>query len=254
MNHNLYANFDAITCINLIDRQDRYTKMVQLFDRLAIPCKFYRSNRHPSGGRVGCFDSHIQVIKQAYEQGANLILVFEDDIVPTVPREYLEDIISKCLPLMKTTSYFQLGYQVMPHQVAGFLSAPTPIRHAAKFAGNCTHAYTMNRTGMERVLSTYSRFMASFQIDLYYIEVFRNDVGCCLPLVFDQNFCSDNDNEAPTSSYYQGLRLISCRAHRQNVMYWFTIIKKGLFTCICMVILFILIGIILSCQYFRKNK
>lgn len=66
-------------CINLFERQDRYEKMVKVFNENGLEVKFIRNSKHPKGGIYGCFDSHIQCIKDAYNNNLDYCIVFEDD-------------------------------------------------------------------------------------------------------------------------------------------------------------------------------
>jgi GR25 family glycosyltransferase involved in LPS biosynthesis len=77
----LYNFFDKIYCINLKHRPDRYISATKVFNDLNIPnVEFYITEKSSKGGRYGCFESHINVIKKAYNEGYNNILIFEDDI------------------------------------------------------------------------------------------------------------------------------------------------------------------------------
>ena len=59
-----YNFFDKIICINLKTRQDRYESALKTFQSLNINnVEFYFANKSPKGGRYGCFESHINVIK-----------------------------------------------------------------------------------------------------------------------------------------------------------------------------------------------
>lgn len=66
-------------CINLFERQDRYEKMVKNFNENELEVKFIRNSKHPKGGIYGCFDSHIQCVKDAYDKNLDYCIVFEDD-------------------------------------------------------------------------------------------------------------------------------------------------------------------------------
>lgn len=71
-----------IGCINLLEREDRYRMMSEQFERMGILHKihWHRPHRHPSGGRVGCFESHLEVFKAALEAEVPFAVVVEDDV------------------------------------------------------------------------------------------------------------------------------------------------------------------------------
>ena len=71
MNH-----LNRIVCINLKERKDKYANVKKVFDKLKINVEFYFAEKHPTSGRVGCFESHINVIKQSYNNNDKIILIF----------------------------------------------------------------------------------------------------------------------------------------------------------------------------------
>lgn len=64
-------------CINLSQRPDRRLKAQQEFDRLRIPVTWWTVDRHPQGGKYGCFESHVNIWMH---NNSDIIVVFEDDI------------------------------------------------------------------------------------------------------------------------------------------------------------------------------
>ena len=74
---------DRIVCINLREREDRYELCKKRFADVGLQeedVHFLRVERHPNGGRYGCYDSHRMVMKQAHDDGLNSVLIFEDDV------------------------------------------------------------------------------------------------------------------------------------------------------------------------------
>jgi GR25 family glycosyltransferase involved in LPS biosynthesis len=225
MSNNPFNYFDEIVCINLIERNDRFQEMNVFFESYDIPATIYRRNRHHSDGMIGCFESHMQVIHNAYHQGANNILVFEDDVRCTMSKKKLHNIVSKCIPYVNRFAYFQFGYAVMPHQLLDYIMCPRIAPNIALFAGNCAHAYCLNRLGMFRVVSTYYKSIQNTHVDLFYLDLFRDSRACCVPMLFDQNFCTQSDNVKPTTFYYDALRSISCHSSKYAFMYWSSLVK-----------------------------
>lgn len=77
----VWQRFDAIYCINLYTRDDRYRQMQALFRRFHIDnVQFHRVHRHANGAQ-GCFESHRDVMRHSLESGHKRILIFEDDCV-----------------------------------------------------------------------------------------------------------------------------------------------------------------------------
>lgn len=71
-----------IGCINLVERDDRYRQVLKEFEKAGIADRvhWHRPVRHPDGGRVGCFESHLEIQKAALKADVPFALVFEDDV------------------------------------------------------------------------------------------------------------------------------------------------------------------------------
>lgn len=78
-----FAAFDAIVCINLDRRPDRWVRMYRRFEALGIAERVRRVSavETPDNHHIGCALSHRRVIEQARRQGWNSVLVFEDDVL-----------------------------------------------------------------------------------------------------------------------------------------------------------------------------
>src|SRR5438132_2982786 len=85
-------------CINIYERQDNYISAKKQFKKHNIDVNFIRNHKHSKGGRYGCFDSHIQCVKDGYNKGLDYIVVFEDDF--KIKGDYNE-IIENCERLMR---------------------------------------------------------------------------------------------------------------------------------------------------------
>ena len=79
----LWSNFERIVCINLKERPDRLEHAKAQFSKVGIldRVQFHVTEKSSKGGCYGCFESHWQILKQAYEDGLNNVVIFEDDIV-----------------------------------------------------------------------------------------------------------------------------------------------------------------------------
>jgi GR25 family glycosyltransferase involved in LPS biosynthesis len=91
----MYDYFEDIVCINLDISIERRKHAEYYFDKLNIPARFYTAKKHCKGGMYGCFESHIEVLKDAYKRNLNNLLVFEDDFLPTATysNEKLQDAV-----------------------------------------------------------------------------------------------------------------------------------------------------------------
>jgi GR25 family glycosyltransferase involved in LPS biosynthesis len=79
-------NFDyPIYCINLVERTDRKEHVMNEFNKIGIDSsnvKFPIFNRDVRGGKYGCYDSHVKIWNDFYQNSnCNYCLIFEDDII-----------------------------------------------------------------------------------------------------------------------------------------------------------------------------
>jgi glycosyl transferase, family 25 len=84
----LFAGFDQVRIINLVDRPDRRREMERQLARaeaLDPNVGFFEAHRpesageFPSLGARGCFESHLALLRQARAAGVQSLLLLEDD-------------------------------------------------------------------------------------------------------------------------------------------------------------------------------
>jgi GR25 family glycosyltransferase involved in LPS biosynthesis len=249
---------DRIVCINLKERKDKYVNVKSIFDKLKINVEFYFAKKHPTSGRIGCFESHINVIKNSYKNNDKFVLIFEDDVINTP--SYNENSIQYIVDFMKKNEwceYFQLGYSILPHEIYSFFSSK-PLDNSSsnfsiiKYNGNTAHAYILNRSGMKRILQNWEDvvYNKKLDLDIYYKDIFENNGASICPILFDQNFCIDNDNDKATSIYYKAMRSVSCFQYNYSFLYYFSLFRlylNFLILLICLLVIFIVL-------YFNRNS
>jgi len=173
MSNNTWSYFDKIICINLYNRDDRYHDVKQLFVDHNIPAQFYRTHKHPNGGKQGCFESHINCIKKAYDEGCKNILIFEDDIEATkyCTEELLEEAINFMEDDMRKERWdvFYLG----PMHDSRLFSTYKVYSHPSvyKIRSQCTHAYVLNRSSMRELKDLK---FEGISIDYYYRDYLKS--------------------------------------------------------------------------------
>jgi len=139
--------FDEIYCINLNTRDDRKESCEKLFDKCGIEAKFHRVDKHPNGGVEGCFESHIDIITEAYNKKYEYIVIFEDDIART---KYLNDeIIKRCYDWLQENKSAELFYLGTFVDIRNYRTTKVASR-IIKLQSICTHAYIITRKGMKR--------------------------------------------------------------------------------------------------------
>jgi GR25 family glycosyltransferase involved in LPS biosynthesis len=250
---------DKIICINLKERTDKYNVVKKVFEKINLNVDFFFAEKHKTSGRIGCFESHIEVIQQCYNNNFKNVLIFEDDVVDTP--DYDEKILQNVLLFLKNNNwceYFQLGYTILPHEMVSYFSSNNLYRqNIIQYNGNCTHAYILTRPGMERILHTWKTccYEKELDLDIYYKEIFAKHGASVCPILFDQNFCLDNNNEKPTTAYYSIMRSISCFQYKYSFLYVLSYIR-----CYIKYIVFLFLLFFCTCivrqfpRFFEKAK
>ncbi len=105
--NNFFDYFDAIYCINLDCRTDRWEAVQREFDRVGIRERVVRFSaiETPGNGHAGCMLSHRAIIQKAKDMWWENVLVFEDDVV------FIGENLIKNLPkkMPRHWSLFYLG-------------------------------------------------------------------------------------------------------------------------------------------------
>ena len=255
-----YEIFDDIKCITLEGNSDRQELVEKTLSSLGIKFTFYVAKRNPRGGRIGCFESHMYVIREAYQKGHQKILIFEDDVIPTPA--YSNTLLNIATNFMQTNTnweYFQLGWTInlelsplspfVPYLLSKEISP-----HIYNFSGVLTHSYAISRKGMKRLLDIvdnidlYSVSDTDFpHLDIYMSKLFYKEGTsyCIAPILFDQRWCLPTDNIAHT--YLEKIfRLFQCSVEGISLMYSISLlIYYRIRICIC-----ILIVLLIICSYF----
>jgi GR25 family glycosyltransferase involved in LPS biosynthesis len=230
MQSSRYNFFDDIVCINLEHREDRKRISQNIFKKLNINCRFHTVKKHPKGGMYGCFDSHIQVIQDAYNKGLNNILIFEDDIKLTPSYTTSQfDICTEFMKYNKEWDIFFFGYipcNTNRGSIKDLLNAEFVNGHIIKYRPFATHSYCVSRKGMQKILNNYKLDIGRIHVDQFYVNM-KLESYCTVPMLFDQHFCLDNDNE-PFDSFEAFIRRFQCQAEMYNLLYRPTLLKYKL--------------------------
>lgn len=189
---NLYEFFDDIVCINLSDSKDRKIHSENIFKTFGIPARFFTVDKHANGGLYGCFDSHIQIIQYAYNNGLNNILVFEDDFEPS--ESYSREKLSKAIEFMSISEQWDIFYLGYSFCFESFNSGTTTVLSGKRISNDIvqynagtTHALCYSRRSMEKILKTYHDYIGIIHYDQYLSDYIDLENYCILPIIFQQN-------------------------------------------------------------------
>ncbi|MEM9348014.1 MAG: glycosyltransferase family 25 protein [Planctomycetota bacterium] len=201
MPHALDA-FDRVVCINLEERTDRWELAQKAAAPLLRGAKLERFNaikpdlaENPvHNGRAGCLLSHRRVIENAYEEGLDSVLVFEDDLAFKPEFEHL---IQPTLATLgkKSWDLFYLGFTPK----APLLPAGDGL--VRTYGGATTHAIAYHRRAMTELIrclpdeTNVLRFLSRYKsVDRYYWQKIAPRMRCYAAspmLVFQRGDFSD---------------------------------------------------------------
>lgn len=214
----LTEKFDKIYCINLKRRQDRWKKCLKEFKKnnlegieryQAIDGKLYdwsstKYNPDLLKGELGILETHINIIKEAVENGYSTIMILEDDVyfTPEIAKleEYLSDVPSDW-------DMIHLGgnhtYGNVPEMVTDKI-----MKLHNTFA---TEAVIIKSTIFQKILDITEK--REHQIDAYYAMLQKTDnfYGCYPNITLQKIDYSDIQNKVV--DYFNNKELINKQTH-----------------------------------------
>ncbi|PNH01585.1 hypothetical protein TSOC_012509 [Tetrabaena socialis] len=206
---NPYDGFDAVICISLEGASEREQNMKQIAAVTGAPIEFYRARRHALGGRHGCFHSHVQVARLAYERGCENVLIFEDDV--RLSPGYDPEIIRHAADFARGKTgwnMLQLGYSTLRHNTdilgpVHFMFAEKETPHIVRHGSMLCHAYCLSRPAMRTMILAGGAHLAqpggaTAQVDAFILQIFKGGYFAVTPLQFDQKWCSASYNDSAT--------------------------------------------------------
>jgi hypothetical protein len=98
---------------------------------------------------------------------------------------------------------------------------------------------------MKRILENWENvcYKENLDLDIYYKKIFINNGACVCPILFDQNFCIDSDNDKATTTYYKNMRYISCLQFNYSFLYFISLVRLYINYLFIVIILLILLTI-----------
>lgn len=142
-------NCDKIVCINLKKRKDKKAHVINEIKKINLKIDFFEGIENNTEPTNGCFSSHVKVIKDAYDEGVNRLMVLEDDIyIPdNLSKKSVSD-VNKFLDNDDDWQIFLLGGApwIFTENVQ------SNERYDGVYKGSffLTHAYILNRKGMKK--------------------------------------------------------------------------------------------------------
>lgn len=213
MNNKLTDYFDAIYCINLEKRKDRWIAAKEEFKKIGIDNKVVRFSAFESQIKhVWCAISHYQIIQIAQQSWYNNVLVLEDDIIFNLEKiKYLEKAIKQLQ--LEEWDIFYLWISLCLNDIPFAFKKNDLLKIVW---GRSTHAIAYNRSMYNVLLRDLPKDEKSgilftkdyMAIDAYLSRFIQRKINAFIPL---ENICiqrisfSDNENKIHNLGRHQGI-------------------------------------------------
>lgn len=138
-------NVEKIVTISLNKNQARREQTQKELAALSLETEFHLVDRDIESAVRGCFNSHVEVAKQALAENRQNVLVFEDD-VKTLPftQQQIEDINQFLADKSIDFDLLYLGLIIDKMWYCG-------KRSIVRAKGSGAHAYILSRKGIEKL-------------------------------------------------------------------------------------------------------
>ena len=256
--------FDAVVCITLEDAHDRQNTFTRIFEGLSIPFEFYKAKRSEYGGRYGCFESHINVCRRAYDSGYKNVLIFEDDAIPT--KGYDERLFKEVSDVMRRDNDWeriQLGYSIISNfndygALFRLLSSERVSSHIIRYHGCFTHAMCISRKGMKKILEAAPIELRKGghieHVDVWLNKTLSRDHQyCTIPIMFDQDWCIPTNNIPNSFLEKYIMRPNQCFLGKLPVLYYLPMIRYYRNEILIFLLLFFIL-LVIDVKMIKKNK
>lgn len=197
----MYDFFGDIVCINLDISTERRKHAQDIFDKYKIPAKFFTAKKHPKGGLYGCFHSHIEILKDAYERDIDHLLVFEDDFLPT--DAFSEEKLGNAIEFMKTNKDWDImyfGYSSIKDDIdfkySSIFDAKICTKDIAQYNPFFTHSLCYSKKAIKSILESYEDYIGIIHYDVFIANHLSFKNYCVIPMIFDQNYYFQHNNES----------------------------------------------------------
>jgi GR25 family glycosyltransferase involved in LPS biosynthesis len=202
---NPFDYFDAIYCINLDERVDRWKHAQEEFSKVGILDRVKRfSAIKEQDGRVGVIKSNLEIVKSAKTQKLNNVLVFEDDVqfITTEPLKVLEAAVNQIQGI--NWHLFYLGANTHDKLIK---FKPNLILLKNAFA---VHSMAYNKLAYDSFIEKYSKLKEIKQfndiLDVFLAQYYQEKFICLMtnPMMTTQmNDYSDIEKRNVNQEYIE---------------------------------------------------
>lgn len=182
---------EQIYCISLVDRKDKQQYFSSMMKELGIKFNFFPAIKDIHIPSRGCFQSHFQIISNAYKKGLKRIMIFEDDVgIVKIPDKNIIRRITHFLDNQDGWDIFFLGCS--PYIWNTVLTPTQGYSNIFKGHFLATHCYILSEQGIKRFsnikwgkphklidMDVYRVNQNSYAYlpEIYYQRPVKNDIG-----------------------------------------------------------------------------
>ena len=147
----MWDKIPKIYCICTLERDDRYQECLDEFSSINIlNYEFYRPNKIENGS-LGCFRSHMNVIKKIIDNDYEYALILEDDFT-FINNDKLDSNISKCITFLNGHSNEEILIKLGGINLKKYYK-PNEFLHVSKSV--LTHSYFINLNFAKTIYCNY---------------------------------------------------------------------------------------------------
>jgi GR25 family glycosyltransferase involved in LPS biosynthesis len=143
-----------VYCINIFERTDRKDHVINEFNKIGIDSSkvvFPIFNRDVRGGIYGCYDSHVKIWNDFYQNSnCNYLLVFEDDFVVN---DICKNILEKGAEFMQN-NYNSVDFLFL-HNYCVELPSSLNNNNFVRGFGSDTHSYFISRNYINTLINNF---------------------------------------------------------------------------------------------------
>jgi glycosyl transferase family 25 len=223
-----------IVCISVVERTDKRQYVSHILEKLNIPFEFFIVKKDMISSARGCLTSHISVIKKAYDDGIQRLMVFEDDIRHEKVEDDRIEHIRHFLDNENWDIFFLGG---TPNIWNKNINNVKDYKNIYKGHFGAAHSYILNRSYMKKIKDIKWDRKIYDTIDVHVLMQ-NNNSYIAYPRAFFQRVMK-NDRDIPTpiiALREVGEKLVTNYAMYINIKLW-----KFLIGCVCICLFSIII-------------
>ena len=219
----------------------RNTKSV--FRIYSLKNEFVFMKKHPTSGKLGCFESHIHMFTYAKQNNMEYICISEDNInnIPDTDVESALQNISIFINRCSTWEIIILGGWYIPLPTTTIESTVYPSIYKTNSIHG-TSCYIIHKRLYLKILDIYSSFM-DYHIDRLLMETAKNEAYILYPFLFrrSQIIPTTNLNVLPNSIINNYYSIICSESFLKGIQFYAIHYREcWMIFCFCIIMIILI--------------